>query len=223
MCGMYASNGILAALHHRNKTGEGQHIDLALADSQVAWLVNVGTDYLASGKPPKRAGNAHANIVPYQVYATRDGFVIVAVGNNGQFRSFCQAMQLEELLDDPRFATNPERVANREAINAIIEPALKMQTTDQIVTRLEAVGVPVGPVNSVEQVFASDQVKAREMQVDIPLAKDPNSVARVIGNPLKFSKTPVSYRHAPPQCGEHSDAIRSEFPKQDNAARKDQN
>ncbi len=198
MCGMYASVGILAALRHRDLTGEGQQIDLALVDAQVAWLINEGVNYLTSGTVPQRRGNGHPNIVPYDVYQTADGHVILAVGNDSQFRRFCGFIGREDLPDDPRFATNPARLEHRDALNAILRPAVQTLATRHVIESLEELRVPVGPVQSLDQVFASDQVEARQMQ--IAMQADPGEV-QLIGNPLKLSKTPVTFRHAPPTFG----------------------
>jgi len=203
MCGMYASVGILAALRHRDLTGEGQHIDIALVDSQVAWLINEGTNFLTSGHLPTRRGNGHPNIAPYQVYAAADGHVIVAVGNDGQFKRFCDFLKLPHAASDVRFATNPTRLDNRDALNALLEPEIAQHTVDDVIAGLEARGVPVGPVNTLDRVFASDQVAAREMKIS---AKNTLNGANVpmIGNPLKLSKTPISYRKSPPAFGQHT-------------------
>ncbi len=202
MCGMYASVGILAALRHRDQTGEGQHIDLSLVDSQVAWLINEGTGYLTTGERPIRRGNGHPNIAPYQVFATSDGHVIVAVGNDGQFRRFCDYLGLDNLPDDARFATNSARLNNRGALVAALEPALAARTTPDVIEGLEACGVPVGPVQTLDQVFASDQVAVRDMAITMDCPDAATKDVRLIGNPLKFSATPVSYRKAPPKLGQ---------------------
>lgn len=206
MCGMYASVGILAALRHRDLTGEGQQIDLALVDAQIAWLINEGVNYLTSGNVPQRRGNGHPNIVPYDVYQTADGHVILAVGNDSQFRRFCDFIQRPELPDDPRFATNPARLEHRDALNAILRPALNLLGTRAVIDGLEAVKVPVGPVQTLDQVFATDQVAARGMQ--IAMHADPGQV-NLIGNPLNLSRTPVTYRSAPPVCGADTDRVLS--------------
>ncbi len=202
MCGMYASVGILAALRHRDQTGEGQHIDLSLVDSQIAWLINEGTSHLTTGKRPIRRGNGHPNIAPYQVFATADGHVIVAVGNDSQFRRFCGFLGLDTLPDDPRFARNSARLNNREALIDALEPPLAALKMADVIEGLEGCGVPVGPVQTLDQVFASDQVAAREMAVTIPCDDADTGAVRLIGNPLKFSATPVTYRRAPPGLGQ---------------------
>ncbi|WP_425080350.1 CaiB/BaiF CoA transferase family protein [Ruegeria arenilitoris] len=204
MCGMYACVGILAALRHRDQTGKGQQIDLALVDSQVAWLINEGVNYLTSGNVPQRRGNGHPNIVPYDVYETSDGHVILAVGNDGQFRRFCDFIGRPELADDPRFATNPARLENRDALNAVLRPAVQAHDTATVIAELEDRKVPVGPVRTLEQVFASDQVAARQMQIAMQAAPGP---VQLIGNPLKLSRTPVTYRAAPPEFGADTQAV----------------
>ena len=206
MCGMYASVGILAALRHRDQTGEGQQIDLALVDAQIAWLINEGVNYLTSGNVPQRRGNGHPNIVPYDVYETCDGHVILAVGNDSQFRRFCGFIQTPELADDTRFATNPARLEHRESLNAILRPALRALDSETVITQLEALKVPVGPVQTLDQVFATDQVAERQMQIAMPA--QPGEV-KLIGNPLKLSRTPVTYRTAPPVFGADTEAVLS--------------
>ncbi|RBW57423.1 CaiB/BaiF CoA-transferase family protein [Ruegeria sp. A3M17] len=204
MCGMYASVGILAALRHRDQTGEGQQIDLALVDAQIAWLINEGANYLTSGTVPQRRGNGHPNIVPYDVYETADGHVILAVGNDSQFRRFCEFIDHPDMADDPRFATNPARLENRDALNAVLRPVVKTHASETMIAQLEARKVPVGPVQTLDQVFATDQVEARQMQIAMQAA--PGDV-QLIGNPLKLSRTPVTYRAAPPVFGADTQAI----------------
>ncbi len=206
ICGLYATTGILAALRHRDQTGQGQEIDLSLVDSQIAWLINEGVNYLTSGNLPQRRGNAHPNIVPYDVYETSDSHIILAVGNDGQFRRFVTMLELPELADDPRFATNPDRLQNRDALNTILRPAIRARTMRAMIDGLEAVQVPVGPVHALDQVFASDQVAARGMSVAMQSEHGP---VQLIGNPLNFSQTPVTYRHAPPACGADTQAVLS--------------
>ncbi len=206
MCGMYATVGILAALRHRDLTGEGQQIDLALVDAQISWLINEGTNYLTSGQVPQRRGNGHPNIVPYEVYETADGHVILAVGNDSQFRRFCAFIGHADLADDARFATNPARLEHRDALNTILRPAMKQRPTTTVISELEALKVPVGPVQTVDQVFDTDQVAARQMK--IAMQAQPGEV-NLIGNPLNLSLTPVTYRHAPPVFGADTDDILS--------------
>lgn len=213
MCGMYATVGILAALRHRDQTGEGQQIDIALVDSQIAWLINEGVNYLTSGQVPLRRGNGHPNIVPYDVYETADGHAILAVGNDSQFRRFCGFLNLGHLPHDARFATNPARLEHRDALNAVLRPALQRLKTKAVIDGLEALKVPVGPVQTLDQVFASDQVAARGMQVNMPARPGP---VRLIGNPLKLSRSPVTYRSAPPEFGADTQAVlNAENPFQD--------
>jgi len=204
MCGMYATVGILAALRHRDRTGEGQHIDVALVDSQIAWLINEGVNYLTSGKVPVRRGNGHPNIVPYQVFEAGDGHVIVAVGNDAQFRRCAAFLGVEGLADTPDYATNPARIANREALIATLVPLFRARTMAAIIAGLEAAGVPVGPVNRIDQALATDQVGARGMVVEVPCPAAQSGHVRLLGNPLKLSRTPVSYRRPPPRLGQDS-------------------
>jgi crotonobetainyl-CoA:carnitine CoA-transferase CaiB-like acyl-CoA transferase len=202
MCGMYAAVGILAALRHAEATGQGQQVDVALVDSQVAWMINEGVNYLTTGEVPQRRGNGHPNIVPYGVYETSDGHVIIAVGNDTQFARFVEYLDLSWLAADDRFATNPGRLVNRVALAEVLEPALAGRTTGEIIAGLEARKVPVGPVQDMAQVFATDQVAARGMQID--MTTPAGEVCHLIGNPLKMSVTPVTYRHAPPKFGADS-------------------
>lgn len=206
MCGMYAAVGILAALRHRDRTGAGQHIDLALVDAQMAWLINEGTNYLNTGTVPERRGNDHPNIVPYGVFDAADGHVIVAVGNDAQFARFCDAFGLAELAADPAYATNPARLARRDTLLARLRPVLAGLPAAEIVSRLEACKVPVGPIHDLAQVFGSDQAAARGMVVEM---EGPAGPARLIGNPLRLSRTPVRYAKPPPRCGEDTAAVRA--------------
>ncbi|MBY4892995.1 CoA transferase [Rhodobacteraceae bacterium N5(2021)] len=207
MTGMYASIGILAALRHRDKTGQGQHVDLSLVDASLAWMINEGVAHLTTGKPRARRGNEHATIVPYQTFACSDGFVLVAVGNDLQYTRFCDFLGQPDLADDPRFATNSARVTNRETLIPLLEALMVQHSQADIVAGLEARKVPVGPVNTVEQAFASDQAMARGMRID--MAKDgiDRGGVELIGNPLKFSVTPVTYRRPPPHLGEDTQAV----------------
>lgn len=207
MCGMYAAVGILAALRHRDRTGEGQHIDLALVDAQMAWLINEGVNFLTSEELPLRRGNAHPNIAPYDVFATRDGHVIIAVGNDAQFRRFCDFIGLPELADDAKYATNPARLKNRETLISLISNKVAGYSSSELIGGLEALKVPVGPVNTVASALGSDQAAARGMVVSVPQASAKGGSVRLLGNPLKFSQTPVSYRGAPPNFGEHTDEV----------------
>ena len=206
MCGMYAANAIQAALRHRDRTGEGQHIDIALADATTSWLVNAGANYLMDGRQ-ERLGNAHPNIVPYQVFECADGHVIVAAGNDAQFARFCQILGHGDWAREARFATNPARLENRDALIDLIDGAVKPWAKADLIARMEAEGVPGGPINTLAEVFDSAQVKAREMKIAMEFPAAERGTVDLIGNPVKFSATPVSYRHAPPQCGADTDEI----------------
>jgi crotonobetainyl-CoA:carnitine CoA-transferase CaiB-like acyl-CoA transferase len=195
--GMYASSGILAALAHRDRTGEGQHIDLALFDVQAAMLANQAANYLATGRAPRRLGNAHPSICPYQTFAASDGYLILAVGNDQQFAKFCTVAGRPELAARPDFATNPARVANRETLIGILSEMFVAQPRAWWSERLEAVGVPCGPINTLDEVFTDPQLVARGMILGGP------DGLRMVGNPLKFSQTPVAAPNPPPALGQH--------------------
>lgn len=212
MCGMYAAVGILAALHHRDRTGEGQHIDLALVDTQLAWLINEGTNYLESGQLPTRRGNGHPNIVPYNVFAAADGHVIVAVGNDSQFGRFCEYLGCPGIAADTRYATNLARIANREALMALLCPMIAGRSMAETIAGLEARKVPVGPVNTLDAALGSDQALAREMTVRMDRADVARGHVTLLGNPLKMSRTPVSYRLPPPHFGQDSAEILGNLP-----------
>lgn len=201
MCGMYATIGILAALRHRDRSGEGQHIDLALVDAQMAWLINEGTNFLATGELPERRGNGHPNIVPYDVFAASDGHVIVAVGNDAQFARFCDVFGVPELATDPAYATNPARLQNRAVLIGLLRPLLAAHSMGWIVARLEAVKVPVGPINDLAQALGSDQARMRGMTIRMEAPETAEGAVRLLGNPLKLSRTPVRYRSPPPRLG----------------------
>ncbi len=211
MCGMYATVGILAALRHRDRTGEGQHIDLALVDAQVAWMINEGVAQLTTGAPRIRRGNAHPSIVPYQLFSTKDGHVLVAVGNDSQFQRFCDFLGEPGLAEDPDYATNPARLENRDALIPRIEALIAPMTSETVIAGLEARKVPVGPVHDVGTMFETSQVKAREMRIDMARDDVDRGGVELIGNPLKFSKTPVTYRKPPPRFGEDTEEIISEI------------
>ena len=211
MCGMYAVSAILAALHYRGMTGIGQHIDLGLLDTQVAWLTYEGLNYLTSGQVPKRQGSEHPNIVPYKVMPCADGYFILAVGNDGQFARFCQFAGCPELAEDERFKTNANRVRNRAALYEILPEITRQMTQKHWVDGLADLAVPAGPVNTVDQVFGDPQVLARDMKISMPYRGARNGKVDLIGNPIKFSETPVEYRFAPPRAGQDSDAILEEL------------
>ena len=209
MTGMYATIAVLAALTHRERTGEGQYIDMALLDVQVAMLANVGANYLTSGRPPKRWGNAHANIAPYQTFATSDGHIIVAVGNDGQYRKFCEIGGRPELGIDERFATNPLRVQNRDILVPILAEMVKTKTKQEWIAQLEAASVPCGPINNLDEVFTDPQVVARSIQIDMPHPS--GATAKLVGSPMKLSATPPQYDMPPPLLGQHTDDVLQEL------------
>ena len=203
--GLYATIGVLAALHHRDKGGEGQYLDLALLDTQVAVLANQALNFLVAGKAPKRLGNAHPNIVPYQTFATADGFVIIAVGNDRQFREYVKIAGVPELAEDQRFLTNRDRVGNREALIALLVEPMKRRKTAEWIAALEAAAVPCGPINTIDQVFADPQVKARGL--DVRLAREDGTQTPGVANPVRFSATPVEYSKAPPALGDATEDV----------------
>ena len=207
--GMYASTAILAALRHRDLTGEGQSIDMALLDTQVAMLANLGANYLISGAVPQRMGNAHQNIVPYQVFEVADGHMIVAVGNDNQFAKFCEVAGRPALAQDARFTRNADRVRHRDTLVPLLAALMKARTRNDWLNALEAAKVPCGPINDLADVFADPQVLAREMTVQMPhpLAGS----VRLVASPMKFSATPVHYRRPPPLLGEHTAQILTEL------------
>ena len=205
MTGMYSTVGILAALHERTRSGLGQYIDMALLDCQVAMLANQNLNYMTSGVAPKRAGNAHQNLVPYQVFACADGHLIVAVGNDSQFKAYCQVIGRPGLSDDIRFKTNSNRVINREVLVPMLVDAMRTQERNYWLDALEKVGVPAGPINTIDQVYQDPQVQAREMMLDLPHAAAGH--APVGASPLRLSGSPVAYRHAAPLLGEHTEVV----------------
>ena len=205
MTGMYASTAILAAIAQREASGRGQHIDACLFDTMVAMMAVMDMNYLVSGKPPGRAGNAHQNIVPYEVFACADGHLILAVGNDSQFAKFCEVAGRPEWAADPRFAKNVDRVKNRAILVPMVGAAMRVRSQRAWLDALESVGVPCGPINTLDQVFADPHVAARGMRLDLPhpLA----GTVPQVGNPLKFSATPVGYDQPPPLLGEHTAAV----------------
>ena len=205
LTGLYATVGVLAALNHREQTGIGQHVDLALLDVQVACLANQAMNFLTSGVPPRRLGNAHPNIVPYQDFPSADGDFLLAVGNDSQFRKFCEVAGQREWADDSRFISNKARVANRDVLIPLIRQATVFKTTVEWIAALEQAGVPCGPINNLAEVFADAQVQARGLRIDMP-----NSLGGTtpqVASPLRLSATPVEYRNAPPLLGEHTDTV----------------
>lgn len=206
MTGMNAAIGILAALHHREKSGEGQHIDLALTDCTLASLVNLAQYYLTSGSVAPRFGNSHSTIVPYHSFETADGHIIIAVGNDGQFARFAACLRKAEWAEDDHFAKNKDRVTNRRILVPLIAEILKTKTTNDWLAILKPENVPCGPVNTMEQVFANEQIQARDMQITMTHERADKEIA-LVGSPLKLSKTPVTYEQAPPILGEHTQEI----------------
>ncbi|HUQ76365.1 MAG TPA: CaiB/BaiF CoA-transferase family protein [Burkholderiales bacterium] len=203
--GMYASIAICAALAHRAESGVGQHLDLALLDSQIALLAYQNTNYFSTGTPPRRIGNLHPNIVPYQPFKTKDGAVILACGNDNLFRKFCEAAGQAALAADARFVSNGKRVENRAEMTRLLGDVFKQRTTAEWVDLLEKAGVPNGPINDIAQVFAEPQVKARGIRVELdhPMA----GKLPMVASPMRFSATPVEYRRAPPLLGQHTEEV----------------
>ncbi|MFO1301226.1 MAG: CaiB/BaiF CoA-transferase family protein [Burkholderiaceae bacterium] len=204
MTGMYAAVAILAALRERESSGLGQHIDMALLDSQVSWLMNHNLNYLVSGTVPKRWGNAHPNLTPYQAFPTEDGSLILAIGNDSQFRKFCAVAGLD-IATEPRFIDNKSRLAHRDALVAIIAQVMKTKSTAEWMEALEAKGVPCGPINTIDQVFADPQVIHRGLRRNLPHTAA--GTVPQVANPIRYSRTPIEYRHGPPVLGEHTESI----------------
>ncbi len=217
MCGMYAAVSILAAVRHRDQSGNsaaggnGQHIDLSLLDSQAAWLINSGLNYLTSGDNQQRLGNAHPNLVPYQVFQTSDSFFVLTVGNEIQFRKFCEFAGAPELPEDPRFKTNTDRVKNRKILAPMLNELTQRNSTQFWLEGLEKLQVPCGPVNTIKDVFDDPQIQHREMEISMPHPLSGKGDVSLIGSPVKMSATPVSYRHAPPTLGQHTNEILAEM------------
>jgi crotonobetainyl-CoA:carnitine CoA-transferase CaiB-like acyl-CoA transferase len=205
MCGMYATVGILAALRHRDRTGEGQYIDLALYDAQVAWLINAATNHLVSGRIPARIGNRHPNIAPYQTFATADGDIAIAVGNDQQFARFCAAIGVPELVHDARFARNRDRVVNIDALDDLVTEALKAQTAEEWERQLILAEIPAGRVATIDQVVSNSHTLAREMVVDMQTPE--GQPLRLLGNPLKMSATPVRLHRPPPHLDQDREDV----------------
>jgi len=210
MCGMYAAVSILAAIRHREQGGIGQHIDLALLDSQAAWLINSGLNYLTSRQDQYRLGNAHPNVVPYQVFQTSDSYFVLAIGNNLQFRKFCEFADAPEISDDRRFCTNKDRVHNRDALAELINDLTKKFSTSYWLEELEKLQIPCGPINTIREVFDDPQIQHRGMEISMAHHLSGNGKVSLIGSPVKMSETPVSYRSAPPTLGQHTNEILEE-------------
>ena len=203
--GMYAAVAVNAALAHRAETGRGQHLDLALLDSTVAVLANQGANFLATGKAPERIGNAHPNIVPYQAFKTKDGDMIVACGNDGQFRKLCETAGCAALAGDARFATNAKRVENRGELVPLLAPLFAARSTHEWIAALEAAGVPAGPINNLEQVFQEPQAIARGLRMELP--HPTAGKVSLVRSPMRFSETPVEHGAPPPTLGQHTEEI----------------
>ena len=207
--GLYATIAIQAALRYRDATGQGQHIDMALLDTQVAMLANLGANYLVTGVAPQRAGNAHQNIVPYQVFEVADGHLILAVGNDTQFVRFCAVAGRTELARDERFVRNADRVRHRELLIPMLDEVMRTRSKQQWLSTLEPAKVPCGAINNLAEVFADPQVQAREMAV--PVAHPLSDSLRLVASPMKLSATPVQVRRAPPLLGQHTDEVLAEL------------
>ncbi len=207
--GMYATVAIQAALRHRDLTGRGQAIDMALLDTQVAMLANLGANYLTTGVAPQRAGNAHQNIVPYQVFEVADGHLILAVGNDSQFVKFCAVAGLRDIPADARFAKNAERVRHRTTLVPLLAAVMKTRTRNEWLSALEAAKVPCGPINDLAEVFADPQVRSRDMTVEMPHPLSES--VHLVASPMRLSATPVQYRRAPPLLGQHTAEVLHEI------------
>ena len=209
--GLWAAISISAALRHREVTGEGQHIDISLLDTQISTLSIQGLNYLTSGKIPSLLGNAHPNIVPYQVFPTANGNIIVSVGNDNQFIRFCEFIGRPELASDSRFKSNDMRVRNREELTVILDNIMKKQTSEYWLAGLDKFKIANGPINIIEQAFNNPQIKERQMAIEMGHDAADHKPVKMIGSPIKMSKTPVSYRYPPPMLGEHTEDILEEL------------
>ncbi len=209
LTGLYATIAVLAAVAERQRSGRGQHIDLALLDVQVACLANQAMNYLVTGEPPHRRGNSHPNIVPYQAFATRDGHIVITVGNDRQFATLCRILDCPELANDPRFVTNAARVRHRAVLSEKLESLLARRRSDEWLTRLQAVGISCSPINTLDKVFSDPQVQNRGMCIRLPhpLAGE----VPLVGNPIRFSESPIDYTSAPPLLGQHTTQVLSEL------------
>lgn len=205
LTGLYAAIGIIGALYEKEQSGSGQSLDISLYDSQVSALVNVASNYLVSGELPKRLGNEHPNIVPYQTFETNDGDMVIAIGNDGQFRRFCSVIGMEELAKDRRFSTNASRLENREILTPMIAVKMKSKNAAEWLALLQKEGIPCGPINNLEKLFEDEQVKARDMVVQVEHPKA--GPVSLVGSPLKFSRTPVTINRHPPTAGEHTEEV----------------
>ena len=211
MAGMYASVAINAALRHREVSGEGQHIDISMLDTMTATLSIMGLNYLSTGKTPKRLGNAHPNIVPYQSFTTADGNMVLAAANDAQYQRFCTFAGVAELAEDERFKTNELRVRNREELIELLQSIIEAKTSKHWVEGLEKVNVTCGPINTIEQVFDHPQVQARGMDLKMPHPATGDNPVHLIASPIRMSKTGPDYRHAPPLLGQHTEEVLGEL------------
>ena len=209
LTGMYASVGILAALTHRERTGEGQYIDCALLDTIIAFNANQIVSYFCSGRIPIRYGNAHAQVVPYEVFPTSDGHIILAIGNDGQFQRFCEIAGAPGLAEEPRFKTNSQRIVHRAELIPLIAEIMRARSKQEWIEALEAATVPCGPINNMKEVFEDPQVKHRGLRIDMPHPQ--GGTAPVVASPMRLSQTPVEYRFAPPLLGQHNNEIYREL------------
>ena len=211
MAGMYAGMSILAAVRHQQITGGGQHIDISMLDTHVAWLANQGMNYLATGENPPRLGNMHPNIVPYQVMPSADGYFVLSVANDPAFERFCEMAECKELLEDERFNSAVGRVRNRDHVTEILNDITRKHPSSWWLAELEKVKIGCGPINDLQQVFDDPQVRAREMTVEMAHPATGSRPAKLIASPIKMSETPVRYRHAPPMLGQHTEEVLGEM------------
>ena len=214
--GLYSTIGILSALRFKEVTGKGQHLDISLMDSQVSWLSYVAQNYLISGEIPKRIGNDHPSIVPYQTVKAKDGLMVLAIANDRQFKEFCEYAKISNLINDPKFKTNSSRVKNRCDLNKIINKIIKKKTIKQWVEGLVKVNVPCGPINNIQQVFEDKQVKSRKMVISMKHSKSKNKKIKLIANPINFSESKIQYKKSPPKLGQDTITVLKKFLKLDN-------
>ena len=213
--GLYSTIGILSALRFKELTGKGQHLDISLMDSQVSWLSYVAQNYLISGEIPKRIGNDHPSIVPYQTVKAKDGLMVLAIANDRQFKEFCEYAKISNLINDPKFKTNSSRVKNRCDLNKIINKIIKKKTIKQWVEGLVKVNVPCGPINNIQQVFEDKQVKSRKMVISMKHSKSKNKKIKLIANPINFSESKIQYKKPPPKLGQDTISVLKKFLKLD--------
>ena len=209
--GLYSCIAILSALRFKEQTGQGQHLDISLMDSQVSWLSYVAQGYLVSGTIPKRIGNDHPSIVPYQTVQAKDGLMVLAIANDRQFKAFCNFAKIPSIYLDPNFKTNSSRVKNRDKLNKLIKKVMKTKTIKQWVKGLTEINVPCGPINNIKQVFADQQVKSRKMVISMKHPKSKNKKLKLIGSPMNFSKSKIKYKKSPPLLGEDTEKILKQY------------